>query len=519
MLALHIRYLNGWVAASDVGDRDRAEWPPHPGRVFMALAAAHFLEGSNSAEREALQWLEALEPPEIYHGGHHDRGVVTQYVPINDKSGPAKATLQSAPGVPRERQPRTFAHAWLENDTVAFVWPDAQPEARIMTALGSICSRVSRIGHSSSFVQVWLGTEAPEHDAPALVPNAQRAESTLRTTTPGTLAYLEERYNGDALRAYGDLKAEETAAHARNDQRKLREVRKELKDRFDKQPPVSLRPELSRWQGYAREAREISPPMSGTFFDPNLLVYRLTRKSGSYRALELLTTLKITRIFRKALYRSAAEQGRQLPESIIGHQADGKPSEVPHVAFVPLPFVGSEHADGKLMGIGLALPREFPSEERATLLAALRDVPELRLGPLGVWKLETLTEDRPPFNLLPEAWNGGDNGATEWSTVTPIVLDRHAKAKDPAVYREEVAEIIKSSCERVTEEKPSQVIVTRVSAHLGTPPAHAFPRLQRKDGSEMRHTHAIVIFDRPIAGPLFVGAGRYRGYGFCRPIL
>jgi len=57
-----------------------------------------------------------------------------------------------------------------------------------------------------------------------------------------------------------------------------------------------------------------------------------------------------------------------------------------------------------------------------------------------------------------------------------------------------------------------------VSAHLGAPASHQFPRLARKDGSECRHTHAILIFDRPVVGPVLLGAGRYRGYGLCRPL-
>ena len=54
MLAFGIRYLNGFVAAAEPDDRERAEWPPHPGRVFMALAAAHFQTGADAAERAAL---------------------------------------------------------------------------------------------------------------------------------------------------------------------------------------------------------------------------------------------------------------------------------------------------------------------------------------------------------------------------------------------------------------------------------------------------------------------------------
>jgi hypothetical protein len=62
------------------------------------------------------------------------------------------------------------------------------------------------------------------------------------------------------------------------------------------------------------------------------------------------------------------------------------------------------------------------------------------------------------------------------------------------------------------------VVATPVSVHLGVPPAHEFPRLVRKDGSERRQTHAILIFDQPVRGPVLIGAGRYRGYGVSRPI-
>ena len=61
MLAFGIRYLNGFVAARATPDSREAEWPPHPGRVFMALAAAHFQTGADVRERAALLWLEALE--------------------------------------------------------------------------------------------------------------------------------------------------------------------------------------------------------------------------------------------------------------------------------------------------------------------------------------------------------------------------------------------------------------------------------------------------------------------------
>ena len=56
----------------------------------------------------------------------------------------------------------------------------------------------------------------------------------------------------------------------------------------------------------------------------------------------------------------------------------------------------------------------------------------------------------------------------------------------------------------------------------GVSAAPQFPRIIRKrDGKvdgEHRHTHVIAEFDRPVIGPVLIGAGRYRGYGLLRPL-
>jgi CRISPR-associated protein Csb2 len=102
--------------------------------------------------------------------------------------------------------------------------------------------------------------------------------------------------------------------------------------------------------------------------------------------------------------------------------------------------------------------------------------------------------------------------------VTPIVFDRHPKEKDRSAYQREIAAMIAQAAVRVGLPEPRDVIVTAVSAHLGVPLAHAFPRLRRKDGSQRRHAHAILVFGERVRGPILLGAGRYRGYGVCRPL-
>ena len=52
-LAIHLRFVTNRCVATHVSNRERPEWPPHPGRVFMALAAAHFETDVADAEKDA----------------------------------------------------------------------------------------------------------------------------------------------------------------------------------------------------------------------------------------------------------------------------------------------------------------------------------------------------------------------------------------------------------------------------------------------------------------------------------
>lgn len=523
MLTLGIRYLTGCVVASDPDSRIRVEWPPHPRRVFMALAAAHFQTHDNfdfpraRAERAALEWLENLvEQPAIRARSSTPRATVTHYVPVNDDPGDSSAPVQSAPGISRKRQPRNFARAWLDDEVVFLFWKKVEPPADIADALATLCGKVTRIGHSISLVQMWL-EQNPEALAPTWLPDNEQPTRQLRIAAHGTLDYLERQFNRTDIEEFWRLNA--VADHA-TDKKHRREARAELRDRYNNRTPVRLPPDAAAWHGYREADSEPEPEAPGSCFDPRLMIFELRRGESVYRSLDVIATLQVTARLREALFKRAAEEPRiTLPESVTGHRSDGTPSDRPHVAIVPLPFAGYEHADGRLMGIALALPRDFPADDRRALLRALARVDHLALSTLlGKWQVVAPDLQRTAATLLSRTWTGAPRGARQWATMTPFVSDRHAKAKDAVTYREEIAADIRAASARIGIDTPVQVVVTSVSAHLGVPPAHQFPRLTRKDGSERRHTHAILIFEEPVAGPLLIGAGRYRGYGFCRPL-
>lgn len=530
MLSFAIRYLNGFAAAAEPDNLERAEWPPHPGRVYMALAAAHFQTGAEPAERAALLWLEGAERggeisvPEIVAPDYMERVVVTHYVPVNDepiwKKDPAKPKqkppppLQSAPGIARVRNPRDFARAWLDNDHVYLQWPELDPPAHHRKALADLCAKVTRIGHSSSLVQMWLA-EPREVTAPNWVPDDERAIVHLRIPGPGTLEYLEQQFNQSAINDYATLMV---AKHA-DDPKTSRAAKKQLRERYNNQPPPQQRPRLSLAYGYARPVLDSTLAITqGSVFSPHLLVFQLKLGQGPYRQLDLAATPALTSRWREAILSHSNGLPEPVRRMLSGHNTNGGPSDDPHLAFLPFAFVGHEHADGHLLGMGLALPADLARDDRREALRAIAAVRELKLGPLGVWRVEPVTASQPPASLKPETWTAWPNGTTHWCTVTPVVLDRHPKAKDKAQYQQEAAASISEGCIRIGLPKPREVIVTQVSAHLGVPPSFEFPRLKRKDGSERRHTHAILVFDEPVCGPVLVGAGRFRGYGFCRAL-
>jgi CRISPR-associated protein Csb2 len=523
--ALGIRYLTGYAVATDPARRDRAEWPPHPGRIFMALASAHFETGEEAGERTALEWLETLEPPILRVSDADPRTVVTHFVPVNDRGGPSKAPLQSAPEFTRDRAGRTFPRVRPHDETAYLIWPNITPDSVQRQALERLCASVIRVGHSSSLVQMWYAGEL-NGNGQTLAPTGGTSEVNLRIVSPGTLAYLRRQYNGEAVEAFARL-SDAIASNRGTAQRSAKEEFKAVLGQDWKRslsPPPSRRPVLSLWQGYHRVGAQPVPPPAATVFDPALVFLRLEPRDSRYERLGLVTTLQLTDVLRRAIQHVADQDLKMdtLPEVLTGHSANGTPSEKPHAAYFPLAFVGSPHATGNLMGLAVVLPRAEHwvehRKERRPVMTVMARIKQLTLGRLGVWELVPELRETPPDNLRPKVWTASPEGARVWASVTPIAFDEHPKQTDRAEYLAAVAVMIRGACARIGLPEPPIVRITSVSAHVGAPTSRDFPRLRRKDGGERRHAHAIMEFAQPVVGPVLLGAGRYRGYGVCRPL-
>lgn len=489
-LTIGVRYLLGRVMATSPSSWDHSEWPPHPDRLFQALVASHFEGEPTDEERQALEWLEQQEPPQVIYSGAHLRTVVTHYVPVNDVQTPRLTESPTSKNIKegvellpehRPRKARVFPTAVPESDCVYFTWMES-PEEMLKVALAELCRNVSRLGHSSSLATVWVAEHVDETGRHTLVPSDKKWEFKLRAPSRGRLHLLEQSYS------------------------------------------ARLRPTLATYQGYATLERE-TPTVSGSCFEPALIVLESRRERNRVPLrLGLPDTLRVTQALRNTLMKRSSQP---VPELLSGHRLDGNPSQEPHVSVVPLAYVGHRYADGHLLGLGLVLPK---TDDHTFVSSLLADPLKLTLGPLGVWELQAKVTDWSVESLRSRTWSGPPYGSRVWSTVTPVVLERYLKTKLPKSratpeYRtawkrreREMKENIARSCEYIGLPKPRKINILQHSLFRGAPSNRAFPTLKRKRRPSF-HVHACLQFDEPVRGPIVLGAGRYQGYRFFRPLF
>lgn len=561
-LTIGWEYLTGYAVATDPANRAKAEWPPHPARVFMAMAAAWFETGEESTESRALRWLEEQGDPELELPANeavYPRTAVTAYVPVNDKAGPSAAPVQSAPSLTRSKQPRTFPCMRVADTPCFMHWPHADAPAEISSALDTLCSKVTRIGHSSSLVRMWVanGPEQVAREHSRFVTDEIDAEFHARQISEGFLDTLVENY-GAAPRRHaaqlenliGEQKAAKKLIKGKGTKERKAAIDQEIdrlqneRDGLIERPPV--RPKVGLWSGYRNvHLGEAPQDATNTCFAPELLI--LTRTTGP--DLSLTSTLALTQALRATVMKHCMQPP---PSWVCGHEPDGTPSQAQtgHLACLPLAFTSHEHADGHILGLGLALPRNIDRRERGRVLGPVllrrdgepREV-RLVLGRLGAWAMHKAEWSEQRGSLQAATWTAASGGASTWASVTPVVLDRFPKSdrdKDKRAWREEVARIVIDACARIGLPEPESVDIDTTSWHRGSPRAYekrrllrgsqmsegnqtvgfgdGFPRYPAKGTKVSRpQVHVWLHFREPVVGPVLLGAGRFLGYGLLKP--
>ena len=471
-LVLEVEFLTGVCRTSIRPSSSAPDWPPQTDRMFSALVAAWGIRGEQRTERHALEWLERQPPPSIHASGCEVRTAPDVFVPPNDlrSSKSASNYLKIIPQR-RPRQPRKFPVARPYDPVMSFVW-DVEPEPDRLESLAAIARDVSYVGHPASLVRCLFRSDHPLGQHPVAMSRD---------------------------RVYKGRLNELIRAHAANP------IRPDI-------PSSASNFELSGTE------KEIS-----TSF---LVLEAIRGEIPDIRA-----TATICREIRRTLmsgYRRAFGADH-IPEVISGHSPDGQPTRIPHLMIAPMAFVGRKYADGRVFGFVLISPKSSDFLNSSQFKKAFETVAEyddgeerlvlelsgkilktpIRLSPAGVETNQSLSF--APYRKR----------ARVWASVTPIVLDRHLKRHN----EEEVRELLAVACQYAGLPRPETKFIQagKHSAVIGVPPARPLVREPPwaawhipKPLETRSLTHAVIDFQKEVAGPILLGAGRFTGLGLCR---
>jgi CRISPR-associated protein Csb2 len=283
-------------------------------------------------------------------------------------------------------------------------------------------------------------------------------------------------------------------------------------------------------QRYGEPGREDPQRPRSVFTDDWIVLERIDgRRPLASRGIDLAVAL------RRALIEIHGREN--LPMILSGHDAKGERASQPHLAFVPLPWVGHEHADGSVQGLALIAPQSVAPDEREALNRLLAkwesqrghrdDDYAIELGtPSGLGRPLQIRVRRV------EVPNKATLHATRWCkasrrfiTATPIALDRHPGNLRSNVDRTahkaaaEAESSIKNACERIGLPRPSDVSISLAPLLHGAQHVRQFAPWPPQPGRARRaRVHAEIVFPEAVCGPVLLGAGRYFGLGLCLPV-
>lgn len=498
-LLLEIEFLSGVCFAAIGPDSDQPDWPPQPDRVFSALVATWGSRGEQPNETLALKWLEALPTPRIICSSHFARTAPVSFVPPNDPSSGRSGDIAVMPS-DRPRQARRFPAARPDVSIMSLCWPDAQPNESTMAALMTLASDTSYVGHSSSLVRCHFRIQS-ELDLSASI-------SPARWVYPGRLEELRAAYQ--VFVATNGMRGRPLPGQ--------------------RVPPEE--PECPKTGAFASrwlilEHVSVDDDFLGSNARPNTMP-------------DLRACALVAKAIRATLLSAYKRLGLEnsIPEIVSGHGASGEPSYSPHLAIIPLPFAGFPHADGHVMGFALVPPAESQILKDQVFLKALRTIAPLNesvgrrvlvVSPRGgsaradQFAIALSPTFEPPLHkrsLDPALYT---RPSRMFSSVTPILLDRHLK--NPDGYEEEMIEQVIQACRNIGLPAPESARVDKHPVFEGVPSAYPSTkspvwmgwRLPATLGTR-KLTHAVIRFSEPVHGPLLLGAGRYHGLGLLRPL-
>jgi len=476
MLALKVDLVDGHYTGAQP-DGVTPEWPPHPWRLFAALAAARFLyytsEEEAQEEQGALEWLETQDAPELaVWPTRITADAMPQAVKVFVPGADIKNKKDQASGknvTVRDKTARRFPRFSPQRPEFYFLWRHASTDEMKphRAALERLAERVTHLGHASAFVRVTLCEEPPE---PTLVP--MKATDTgpiaarLRIPVPGEMERFRERH---AMGQY---------------------------------------PTASTTQRYQAARQAVQPAVQpqgatavGEMSGEDVIVFAFDQADAAEMRIERAYNIGKRVVSSLLGLRKDLGLPGPVPEVLSGHQADGARSRKPHLGVLPL---GHVFGDGHLLGFALVLPRQVDPEAREEILRLALRLPYISVQGRH-YPVERVAD--PQSATLKSLHTAPYlQAARHWWSVTPVVLPVYAKT------REEIHRAIRQACEHSGYPQPAHLGLSRVPRFRGSAESGRFSQ----PSPQRQIYHVALEFAEPIAGPLLLGAGRYMGLGLLR---
>jgi CRISPR-associated protein Csb2 len=436
------------------------ENPPHTARLIAALVNSWALMGEPELERETLGQLLLLGDPTITTPKTEICQEYITYVPV--------AAFSDS-----KRRPKVIrSFTILEKTAFYYSW---DKEFGALESLSKLCANVSYLGTSANLVKIEVVTEIPKGSY-TFVPNSTGPYN-FRGVDPFLFERLVETHNQKQV------------------------VCSEMAPRGGDPNPTMVR--YCCIQNTEKET--ILKPCEKT----NLRIFNLTKKIPLDQISVLMEALWGT------LHK--VTEGK-APEFITGHTLEGAQSTKDHLGFVPLANVTHEYATGEIFGVAGIIPKSFDLDQQvcAQRMLDLLHQQILRLGSKGTSVLQNESAYSTKKVLKEQTWVAESK---VWASVTPVLLPRYPNAKTNCQKRnEQMCALVRDVCTHSNLPQPKHIQVFEHQSYLaGVPNPKQFKLLNKHDAKKPA-VHVLIEFEKPISGPVVLGAGRYRGLGMCCPL-
>ncbi len=440
-----------------------AEWPPSPARLFAALVAGGGTGDENvvGGQEAELRRIEQAAPPLIAASAQADvqRTRLEERFVVIDAS--QKGTVQDYPA--------RKAAALRGGDTVApksplitYVWPELQLPDDELATLKRRAARVPYLG----------GADSPVH----LTVNTVHARDQREIWNPSDdgLAPIAVPYPG----YLGEL----DRAH------------------------LLFREGLPPRGGTVRRARVLyrAPGDVAEFDGQPTIVWCQFAKAFNYRRV-----LAVAEALKGAVMSSYSANGfGEAPPELTGH---GLERGAHHVRFIPLPNVGHEHSDGRIMGAAVWIPADIDPRLVERIAVATGRVTRVHIlgGAESRLELRELNASRP-WSTHPKRWT---RPSRRFATAFPAVHERFGR-----LTTANATEMVAGWFRNAGLPEPTTVSVDRTPYFNGLGRLAAREVWRPKSTQQYPFSHLVAEYSEPVGGLLAVGRGRSYGLGLLAPI-